>query len=292
MNKNLSILAPILPCLELVKYRGRAIIFPWGTFIGALVACGGIPPLLPTVAATIVMYLVALYAYVYNDVQDMEIDRINSRDRPLPSGRVSKGQAKKYVIAMAASALIIALLLDQRVFALACFGLALGYIYSTPPLSLKNRFLLKQTTASLWAAIASLGGGIAASGQITGTTLYAAILFFAYGMAFSPVADIGDIDGDRAAGKRTVAVVMGPGFTVKMGATIMLLFATVTALVYSRLGFNLACPILVGTLSILAIRTVWPLINRWNDPSCNKRTVKKLILIHFLIQGSLVAGAL
>lgn len=292
MNKDLSILAPILPCLELVKYRGRALIFPWGTFIGALVASGGIPPLLPTVAATIVMYLVALFAYVYNDVRDIETDRINSCDRPLPSGRASKGQAMKLVIATAASALTIALLLDQRVFALACFGVVLGYIYSTPPLSLKNRFLLKQTTASLWAAIASLGGGIAASGQITGMTLYAAILFFVYGMAFSPVADIGDIAGDRAAGKRTVAVVMGPSFTVKAGATMILSFALVTASVYSSLGFNLACPILVGALSLLATRTVWPLIKRWKDPSCNKRAIKKLILIHFLIQGSLVVGAL
>ena len=282
----------IKPYLDLVKYRGRASIFLWGAFIGALVASGGTPPLLPTVAATLAMYLVALYAYVYNDIRDMDADKINSANRPLASGRVSKRQAVKFVIAAAASALTITFFVNPMVFALACFGLVLGYIYSTPPLSLKNRFFLKQTTASLWAAIASLGGGIAAAGQITGTTLYAALLFFAYGMAFSPVADIGDIPGDRAAGKKTVAVVMGPGFTVKMGVTIILVFAVLTALTYSTFGFNFACPILVMALSLVAARTVWPLISRWNDHDCNARAVKKLILLHFLIQAALVFGAL
>lgn len=291
MNRILNNL-PILPYLELIKYRGRAVIFPWGAFIGAVVASGGIPPLLPTVTAIIVMYLVALFAYVYNDVQDMDADIINSGDRPLPSGKVSKRQAMKLAVASAALALTIALLLDIKVLGLTCFGVLLGYIYSTPPLSLKNQFFLKQTTASLWAAISSLGGGIAASGEITGTTLYAGILFFVYGMAFSPVADIGDIAGDQAVGKRTVAVVLGPAFTVKMGSAVILLFAAVTALAYSIFGFNLACPILVTVLSLVAVLTVWPLVNRWEDPYSNKRVVKKLILLHFLIQASLVAGVL
>lgn len=282
----------IQPYLDMVKHRGRIAVFAWSAFIGALVASSGIPPLLPTVAGTLAMYLVALYAYVYNDIQDMDIDRINSSDSPLPSGRVSKGQAMNLSIASVLSALAIAFSVNLWVFAVACFGIALGYVYSTPPLSLKDRFLLKQTTACIWCAMSSLGGGIAASGQITGTTLYAAILFFAYGMAFSPVADIGDIAGDRAAGKRTLPVVMGPEFTVKMGVTIILSFAAATALTYLIFGFNTACPILVMALSLVAARTAWPLINRWKDPHRNKRVVKKLILLHFLIQASLVVGAL
>jgi len=222
----------------------------------------------------------------------MEADKINRSDSPLPSGRVSKGQAIKLVIVTASLALTIAFLLNWLVFALACFGLVLGYIYSTPPLLLKNRFLLKQTTASLWCAISSLGGGVAASGQITGTILYAAILFFVYGMAFSPVGDIGDMDGDRAIGKRTFAVVMGPSFTVKMGVTIVLSFAVATMLMYPIFGFNLACPILVTALSLVAARLVWPLITRWNDHGYCERVVKRLILLLFAVHGSLVIGVL
>lgn len=281
------------PYLGLVKYRGRAFAYLWGGFIGALVASRGIPPILPTIGGTIAMYLVALCAYIYNDVRDLEADRINSEDRPLPSGRASHRQATLLVVSMGIVALVISLSLNFWVLAVTCFGLFLGYAYSTPPLSLKNRFLLKQTTTSLWASLSSLGGGVAITGgQITGANLYAAFVFFVYGMAFSPVVDIGDMAGDRAGGKRTLPLVKGPGFTIKMASTIMLSFVALTALTYAIFGMNLWCPILVGALSVVSVWSTWPLRHQWNDHSCCKRVVKKLILLIFALQGSLVVGVL
>lgn len=282
------------PYLDIVKYRSRTVMFLWGAFVGAMLAGSdvGTQPLFPTIAGPLAMYLVGLFAYVYNDVQDLEADKINASNRPLPSGRVSKDQAMKLAIATGASAFAISLFLNPWVVAAVSLGLALGLVYSTPPISLKNRYLLKWFVASLWAAVASLGGSLAVSGYVTGKTLYSALLFLAYGLAMSPMADIADIEGDRVAGKRTIATEMGPIFTVRMSTAIMIFNIVATALFCSSLGFNLACPILVGIFSLLATRTTWPLIKRFNDKSFQGNTIKKLALLSLAINASLIAGTL
>jgi len=284
----------IRPYLDMIKYRSRVIIFLWGSFVGALLAGSdiGTQPLFPMVAGPLAMYLVGLYAYIYNDIQDLEADRINAKNRPLPSGRVSKAQALRLVIATGASAFGLSLLLNPWVTAVVSFGIALGFVYSTPPISLKDRFLVKWFVASLWAAVASLGGSLAVSGQVTGKTLYCALVFLAYGLAMSPMADIGDIEGDRAARKKTIATEMGPVFTVRMSTVIMVSTIVSTALLYSILGFNLACPILFGTFSLLATKTTWPLIHRWNNKPFHGHAIKRLAILSLAINASLIAGVL
>lgn len=286
----MSLLQAFSPYLELIRYRGRALSFGWSALVGALIGSGGVPPLIPTLAGALAMYLVGLSAYVYNDIQDLETDRMNESNRPIPSGRVSVGQAQLLVIVAAMVALLLALCINVGVLSLVLFGLVLGVVYSTPPVSLKKRFLCKQLTVSLWCAVSSLGGG-AAVGAFTGTVIYAALLFFVYSMAMSPVVDIGDVIGDRRTGRRTLPIVKGPVFTVGVAAVIMLCLGVATAFTYSWLGFNILCPILVGTLSVLAVASIKPLIHRWKDTGCCKRTVKKLMLLHFLLQASLVIGA-
>ena len=290
----MAVLRLLQPYLDMIKYRSRAVSFLWGSIVGALIAGieKGIQPLFPTIVGPLAMYLVGISAYVYNDIQDLEADRINAKDRPLPSGRVSKGQAMKLAIVAGASAFALSLFLNYWVVALVSFGIALGYVYSTPPLSLKDRFFVKSIVASLWAAVSSLGGSLAVLGYVTGKTLFSATLFLVYGMGFSPVADIGDIEGDRAAGKRTIPAVMGPIFTAKFSSAIMMSYVVATVFVYSSLGFGLLCPLLLGSFSLLTIRMIWSVAQRWNDKPFYGKMTKRLALLCLAINASPVIGAL
>ena len=284
----------IQPYLDMIKYRSRAAFFLWGAIVGALIAGTekGIQPLFPTIAGPLAMYLVGISAYVYNDIQDLEADKINAKDRPLPSGRVSKGQAMKLVIAAGASAFTLSLFLNYSVVALVSFGIALGYVYSTPPLSLKDRFLVKSIIASLWAAVSSLGGSLAILGYVTGQTLFSATVFLVYGMVFSPVSDIGDIEGDRATGKRTIPAEMGPIFTARLSTAIIISYVVATAFVYSSLGFSLLCPLLLGIFSLFTIRMIWSVARRWNDKPFYGKMAKRLALLSLAINASPIIGAL
>ena len=45
--------------------------------------------------------LVAIHAMVFNDILDLEIDKINAQHRPLPSGTLTTKEAKVYHILIA-----------------------------------------------------------------------------------------------------------------------------------------------------------------------------------------------
>ena len=74
-----------------------------------------------------------------NDWFDRHVDAINEPLRPIPSGRIP-GRWGLYIgLAWTALSLALAVVLGPWVLAATAFGLALAWIYSAPPLRLKQR---------------------------------------------------------------------------------------------------------------------------------------------------------
>lgn len=89
--------------------------------------------------------MLAGYTQTINDFYDREIDAINEPYRPIPSGAISVPQVKAQILILLFAGLGIAALLDlwahhsfPQITALALFGSFLSYIYSAPPLKLKQ----------------------------------------------------------------------------------------------------------------------------------------------------------
>ena len=85
------------------------------------------------------------YTQTINDYYDRELDAINEPNRPIPSGAISLKQVQVQIWVLLLSGLAVAYGLDQwaghdfpTVFALAVGGSFVSYIYSAPPLKLKQ----------------------------------------------------------------------------------------------------------------------------------------------------------
>ncbi len=85
------------------------------------------------------------YTQTINDWYDREIDAINEPYRPIPSGAISEGQVIAQIWVLLLGGLGISYGLDvwaghdfPMVFALSVFGSFISYIYSAPPLKLKQ----------------------------------------------------------------------------------------------------------------------------------------------------------
>ena len=85
------------------------------------------------------------YTQTINDWYDREIDAINEPYRPIPSGAISEKQVIEQIVFLLLSALGIAYGLDvwcghevPTVLLLSIFGSFISYIYSAPPLKLKQ----------------------------------------------------------------------------------------------------------------------------------------------------------
>ena len=124
------------------------------------------------------------YTQTINDYFDREIDAINEPSRPIPSGAISLFQVKFQIWVLLLAGLGVAYLLDvwaqhsvPSVLLLALGGSFVSYIYSAPPLKLKqNGWLGNYALGASYIAL-PWWAGQALFGHLTWTT---ALLTLAY----------------------------------------------------------------------------------------------------------------
>lgn len=157
------------------------------------------------------------FTQTINDWYDKEIDAINEPYRPIPSGKISEGEVIAQIWVLLLGGLGIAYGLDvwaghefPTVLALSIFGSFISYIYSAPPLKLKQdgwagNFALGASYISLpwWC-------GQAVFGELDRPVYWILpILYSIAGLGIAIVNDFKSIEGDRAMGLNSLPVAFG-----------------------------------------------------------------------------------
>jgi len=158
------------------------------------------------------------YTQTINDWYDREIDAINEPNRPIPSGAISENEVIAQIWALLLGGLGLAYGLDvwaghewPSVLALAIGGSFISYIYSAPPLKLKQ---------SGWIGNYALGSSYIAlpwwCGQVffnqasfNPTVAILTILYSWAGLGIAIVNDFKSIEGDRELGLQSLPVQFG-----------------------------------------------------------------------------------
>ncbi len=157
---------------------------------------------------------------VINDYYDFAIDRVNKPQRPLPSGRLSPRGALVWYGLLAVVTTALAVTLPRGLFMLvamwevALFGYARVF---------KRTWIAGNIVVSLVSASAFLAGGMAA-GRPESSLIPMAIAFM-FVMCREMIKGGEDLEGDRRAGVKTLAVVTGPERAAAVAAGAMLLLA-------------------------------------------------------------------
>lgn len=237
------------------------------------------------------MFAAALSAYLYNDITDMEIDRVNKLNRPLAIGEVSQKDARNLIIPLVIIAFATSLLINFEVFLLTLTYLGLAFIYSFPHVRLKNKFLLNKVTVGTGTAFSYLIGG-AAAGTIPPPIYLLASFGLLATVSGSIVLDLRDTEGDKIYKVETLPIVWGPKLTVRFSIALVCLIWIAAVIGYSQLGFNMAFPILASCTLAAWIFILYPLFRRWNEPLYVAKTVfKRVAPLGFLLQILTVLGA-
>ena len=92
----MELVKSILPWLSLFR-AGNSITGIFGVFLGSILASRGLPS--EEYASITVLHAISVMTFMFswnalNDLMDVDIDRINRPDRPLPSGKISLNSAK------------------------------------------------------------------------------------------------------------------------------------------------------------------------------------------------------
>jgi len=173
-------------------------------------------PILNAVGGPLIVLLLTIGAYIFNDLMDSDLDKTNNKNRPLVTGKATKTQAMvlvtfAYIIAFCLTnfvynfQLMPALLVGSMIF--------LGIAYSYPKGSaLGDRLILKNLAIAIFYTsmfILGLGAVVTPNQNIpdnfVGVTLVLGVMIF----TGSTLSDVKDVNGDRAFNRHTIPVVLG-----------------------------------------------------------------------------------
>jgi 4-hydroxybenzoate polyprenyltransferase len=247
-----------------------------------------------TVVCALTWMLAIFSIYVFNGVMDVQEDRINGSRRPIASGALSPDAAAR--IALCAAVLSIAMAIE--------FGLPtawtmpvlvmLGYLYSGPPWFLKRRPVAAALTGGLGGLLtyhagftAYAGTGWAQSGPAL--PIFAVGMSLWMGLVGGLTKDLADVEGDAAAGRRTMAV-MCRASTVRFAASAA---ALGLAAVFFVVAFHYAPPLMLPAVVMLMGAGAVTLVSlgRPSDGcrSERRRPYKAFMATQFAVHLSLVA---
>jgi geranylgeranylglycerol-phosphate geranylgeranyltransferase len=228
-------------------------------FIGALIT-GTIQPLGQILLACLSGGLIAGAANAINDVFDLEIDRINRPDRPLPSGKVSPDSARIFALALFGSGIFLGALVNLPAFLIASFSALLLYFYSA---RLKGTVLWGNLSVSLVTALAFIYGGVAVNRFYE--SLIPAGFSFLFHLGREIIKDTQDVAGDAAQHAVTLPIKMGAKFALQIATGIFLFLIGLTLLPYffKIYGIYYLLMVTIGVDFVI----VGVLLSVWRNPA-------------------------
>ncbi len=156
------------------------------------------------------------YTQTLNDFYDRDIDAINEPYRPIPSGAISIPQVTTQILVLLGAGIAVAYGLDRwaghdfpMITVLAIGGSLVSYIYSAPPLKLKqNGWLGNYALGASYIAL-PWWAGHALFGDLNWTIVILTLLYSLAGLGIAVVNDFKSVEGDRQMGLKSLPVMFG-----------------------------------------------------------------------------------
>ncbi|CAH2601006.1 Bacteriochlorophyll synthase 33 kDa chain [Rhodovastum atsumiense] len=179
----------------------------------------------PEIIAGVVLAgpLMTATSQVVNDWYDRHVDAINEPNRPIPSGRIPGNWGFYMALGWSAVSLALAAWIGTFVLIAASLGMVLAWIYSAPPLRLKQNG---------WWGNAAVGGCYEGLPWITGAAVMAggvpdwrvfllAFLYSAGAHGIMTLNDFKSVEGDRKMGLASLPVQLGVERAAKLACVVM-----------------------------------------------------------------------
>ncbi len=163
-------------------------------------------------------FFISASAMILNDVVDIEIDKLNSPQRPLPSGRLRVKEAILCYIILSIAGVFFAYKINILTFIIALTSWAIATLYdirgkkSGVP---GNIMVAYSVTVPIIFGAASVNR-------------FSSIIWIYYYMIFATVLsreiakDIADIEGDKKVGAKSLPIIKGPRFAALISVTLYL----------------------------------------------------------------------
>ena len=245
-------------------------------FLAAYIS-GGIEVWLPVTIACLSGGTITAGANAINDYFDLDIDRINKPDRPIPAGIISLKSAWNFSVICFFLGISSSLFINRYAFAICLSISLLLYFYSS---KLKQTVLFGNFAVSISTGFAFVYGGIA-SGHVK-NAIIPAIFAFLMHLGREIIKDMEDVEGDRINNATTLPVKHGllPAQWLATFVFFVLFISTFIPYYYNIYGKWYLFIVVLGVNSVLFYSTI--LI--WRKPNKDIfRTISAILKADMLV---------
>jgi len=212
------------------------------------------PTWLPALLAAFSAAFINGAGNTFNDLIDLDIDRINRPDRPLPSGRLSPRVARIQTLILALAGCAFGFWLSPWHGLVATTIALLLVCYSV---FLKNSTLWGNVLVALIGAIAFPYGALAV-GDI-GRSWIPALFAFCFHVGREIVKDIEDITGDRIRGEYTLPLRWGCAQAAALASLVYLLLLFFTWIPFFSGLYGKSYALALLPINALVLYVIWQL---------------------------------
>ncbi len=256
--------------------------------IGEIIGLGTLPSLARAILGFATAFLLLAGTMVLNDIYDVEIDRVNSSERPLPSGKIKVSQAYALAIVLSPLGILAAALLGTVTFLIALLALGLMVYYNTRG---KKTGLVGNAVVSFNIALPFVFGGLAVN-SLSPLLFIFSVLAFLANMAREVAKGISDVKGDSAEGVRTLAVLKGTRVAAwtSSGFFVAAVIASFLAPLWDRVSILYYPGVLVADLGFLY--SSYMLLSEQKPETVRAVKTQVLVWMLFGLVGFLMGGTL
>lgn len=204
-----------------------------------------------------------IYIVGLNQLEDVDIDKINKPHLPIASGEFTREQGKLIVIITGILALIVAWLNGPFLLGMVAISLAIGTAYSLPPIRLKQfPFWAALCIFSVRGTIVNLGlflhfnWVLQKSQGIPGAVWALTVFILVFTFAIAIFKDIPDMEGDKLYNITTFTLQLGQQAVFNL-ALWVLTFCYVGMIMVSVLGIAKVNTIFIFITHIVALIIMW-----------------------------------
>jgi geranylgeranylglycerol-phosphate geranylgeranyltransferase len=258
-----------------------------GVVIGEAIGLGKLPGVSQAAFGFLTASLMMAGTMVANDVYDVEIDKVNSPQRPLPSGIVKTRDARVLAVFLSVAAIGFSALLGIWTLLTALLALALMAYYNTRG---KKTGLIGNAVVSFNVALPFFYGGLAVN-KISPLLFIFSLVAFLANFGREVAKGIADVKGDSLRHVRTLAVVRGTKVAALASAGLFVIAVLLSFLppLFESISWLYYPPVIIADVGFLY--SAYRLVG--NQTAENIRAVKGHVLVWMLLGlvGFLLGGA-
>ncbi len=226
--------------------------------LGQVFALGYFAPVVLTLTAALSVFFISASILVSNDYFDIETDKINAPQRPIPSGLVSPAQALALAIFLLLAGLLLSLKisLDALLFSI---GLTIiGLLYNR---KFKKHGLLGNLMVSFSVGMTFVFGGLSVGMPFNKIVLFFAVIAALVDLGEEIAADSMDVKGDILIDSSSIAIKHGKEKALRISAFIFVLVILLSVIPFLLQWFNIIYLLPIAVMDLFIGYSTFKLVN-------------------------------